>query len=102
MSGYENCQNFAETCVKRDNPYRDCNLCPAHKPDPNESPSSPRMSGSPTGSRSDSPIEGTDSQLAPVLRPAVGAASEGGAIAMPFCKVCLRYHPLGTPHSYPE
>ena len=49
--------------------------CEAHKPYPNESPSSPRTSGSPTASRADS-VEGTASQLAPVLRPAVGAASE--------------------------
>ena len=54
-------------------------LCAAHKPDPNESPSSPRTSGSPTASRSDSCIEGTGTQLAPVLRPEVGASSQGGA-----------------------
>ena len=47
-----------------------------HKPDPNESPSSPRTSGSPTGSRSDSAIEGTGTQLAPVLRPDCGAFLE--------------------------
>jgi hypothetical protein len=44
-------------------------LCPHAHSGPNESPSSPRTSGSPTGSRSDSAIEGTGTQLASVLRP---------------------------------
>ena len=46
------------------------------RPEPNESPSSPRTSGSLPASQADSAFEGTGSQLSPVLRPAVGAASE--------------------------
>lgn len=45
-----------------------CTYSEAHEPAPNESPSSPQTSGSPTAARSDS-VEGTASQLAPVLRP---------------------------------
>jgi hypothetical protein len=63
-------QNFCKTKTKG------CN-CQAHKPEPNESVSPSRTSGSPTASRSDS-VEAAASQLAPVLRPASGAASEGG------------------------
>jgi hypothetical protein len=57
----------------------------AHKPKPNESTSSPRTSGSPTASRSDSPVEVTAVQLAPVLRPEVVAASEGGDCQCIYC-----------------
>ena len=70
----------------------DCQYGKAHKPAPNESPSSPRTSGSPTGSRSDS-VEGTAVQLAPVLRPAVGAAlcsHEWQMDTYPhiYCRIC--------------
>ena len=40
-----------------------------HKPEPNESPSSPRTRGSLPASQADSAFEGTGSQLAPVLCP---------------------------------
>ena len=40
-----------------------------HKPEPNESPSSPQTRGSLPASQADSAFEGTGTQLAPVLRP---------------------------------
>jgi len=46
--------------------------CPAHKPEPDEAAESARTSGSPTAARSDS-CGTTAVQLAPVLRPDVGA-----------------------------
>ena len=73
-----------------------------HKPEPNESPSSPRTSGSPTATRSDSPVEGTAVQLAPVIRPAVGAASEGGEPSADWCWRCKSYHTLDTPCLMPR
>ena len=63
--GYGKCDlNDNYSCVI--NPI----YCPyrAHKPEPNESVSPSRTSGSPTALRADS-VEATASQLAPVLRP---------------------------------
>jgi hypothetical protein len=67
--------------------HPDCPAIVAHKPEPDEAAESARTSGSPTASRSGS-VGTTAPQLAPVLRPAVGAASEGDW----WCNICERYH----------
>jgi len=49
--------------------YDNCDEPKVHKPEPNESPSSPRTRGSLPASQADSAFEGTGTQLAPVLCP---------------------------------
>jgi len=73
-----------------DKPRKDCNAreihgldeCPYAHSVPNESPSSPRTRGSSTAARAKE-LEGTVSQLAPVLRPLPISDQPGGVC--PYC-----------------
>lgn len=60
---------------------------PAHKPDPNESPSSPRTSGSPAAP--DSLPEGTAVNSPPFSGSAWDFIRRSDGVPCPFCKVLL-------------